>query len=112
MYLLSARPKVATIATAGRAASLPFERFGDDNRKQDQRDEGRPIGTIAPPVGFGSFGAPAISEDQVRMVETVTHQPTAEPVGGQQHLLQRSRGRRDGHQDGTTADHVGPPLPS
>ncbi len=80
MYLLSARPKVATIATAGRAASLPFERFGDDNRKQDQRDEGRPIGTIAPPAGFGSFGAPAISEDQVRMVETVTHQPTAEPV--------------------------------
>ena len=79
MYLLAARPKVAAIATAGRAASLPFERFGDDGHKQrhDQREEGRPIGTIAPPVGFGSFGAATISEEQVRMVETVTHRPTA-----------------------------------
>ena len=80
MYMLAARPKVAAIATAGRAASLPFERFGAANgnkQRQDQRDEGRPIGTIAPPVGLGSFGAAAISEDQVRMVETVTHQPTA-----------------------------------
>jgi len=76
MYLLAARPKVAALATAGRAASLPFERFGDDKQRHDQRDEGRPIGTIAPPVGFGSFGAATISEDQVRMVETVTHQPT------------------------------------
>ena len=30
MYLFSARPEVAKIAAAGRAASLPFERFGDD----------------------------------------------------------------------------------
>ena len=76
MYVLSARPKVATIAAAGRAASLPFERFGDDvlqKQRHDQHDDGRPL---AAPMGFGSFGETIISEDQVRMVETVTHQPT------------------------------------
>jgi Protein of unknown function (DUF2510) len=33
LYLLSARPKVAPIAKAGKAASLPFERFGEDAQR-------------------------------------------------------------------------------
>ena len=61
MYVFSARPKVAAIAAGGRAASLPFERFGDGSRQQattkSSADDGRPIGTIAPPTGFGCFGA-------------------------------------------------------
>lgn len=33
MYLHSARPKVAPITRAGKAASLPFERFGEDAKR-------------------------------------------------------------------------------
>jgi hypothetical protein len=73
MYLFSARPKVATVATAGRAASLPFERFGEDadqKQREEQREDGWPIGTITPPVGFGSFGSTTVTEGGIRMVET------------------------------------------
>ncbi len=55
MYLYGARPKVVAVASAGRAASLPFERFGEDS-VQKQREDGRPLGTIAAPVALGSFG--------------------------------------------------------
>jgi Protein of unknown function (DUF2510) len=55
LYAFKARPTVTAIASAGRAASLPFERFGQKEAKR-QRHDGRPIGEIAPPVGFGSFG--------------------------------------------------------
>ncbi len=55
MYLYGARPKVVAIASGGRAASLPFERFGEDS-VQKQREDGRPLGTIAAPVALGSFG--------------------------------------------------------
>ncbi len=80
MYVLGARTKVVAIASAGRAASLPFERFGDlaaQKQREEQRDDGWPVGTIAPPVGFEGFasrpdGSSTITEDQVRMVETVT----------------------------------------
>jgi Protein of unknown function (DUF2510)/Phospholipase_D-nuclease N-terminal len=68
MYVFSARPKVATIAASGRAASLPFERFGEDadhKQREEQREENRPFGTVATPVGLGSFGAPTVSEGQV-----------------------------------------------
>ena len=42
IYLYAARPKVAPITAAGRAASLPFERFGTD---ADQKHAGgRPAG--------------------------------------------------------------------
>jgi hypothetical protein len=60
IYVFSARPKVNAIASAGRAASLPFERFGeeaDHKRREEQRDDSWPIGTAAMPTGFGSFGA-------------------------------------------------------
>jgi hypothetical protein len=72
MYLYSARPKVAPIASAGRAASLPFERFGeeaDQKQREEQRQDGWPAGTIAPPTGFGSFGATTVSNGQVLLVE-------------------------------------------
>jgi hypothetical protein len=80
MYVFSARPKVAAIAAHGRAASLPFERFGDEavtRQREEQRDDGWPIGTIAPPAGFESTagetaGSATITEEQVRMVENVT----------------------------------------
>lgn len=93
IYVLGARTKVATIASAGRAASLPFERFGEEaaQKQREQRPDGWTVGTIAPPVGFDSFAATSnqgnqgpsstitdqgpsstITEEQVRMVETVT----------------------------------------
>ena len=55
MYLFMARPKVASIAKAGRAASLPFERYGDDLSTK-LRDDLHLPGTIIAPPGFGSFG--------------------------------------------------------
>jgi Protein of unknown function (DUF2510) len=55
MYVFGARPKVVSVASAGRAASLPFERFGEES-VQKQREDGRPLGTIAAPVALGSFG--------------------------------------------------------
>jgi Protein of unknown function (DUF2510) len=72
MYLYSARPKVAPIAAAGRAASLPFERFGEDadhKHREEQREDGWPAGTVAPPTGFGSFGATTVSNGQILLVE-------------------------------------------
>ncbi|MBV8462685.1 MAG: hypothetical protein JO368_05285, partial [Acidimicrobiales bacterium] len=36
MYLVRARPKVKAVAAAGRAASLPFERFGDGAPPMDE----------------------------------------------------------------------------
>jgi hypothetical protein len=69
MYVFSARPGVAKIAAAGRAASLPFEHFGEDAAPK-QRDDGWPVGTIAPPVGFGSFGATTVVDGEVRLVDT------------------------------------------
>ncbi len=51
MYLFGARPKVVEIASAGRAASLPFERFGDSST-QTSLDDGPPaLPTFAGPAG-------------------------------------------------------------
>ena len=70
MYLRIARPKVTALAAAGRAASLPFESFGDD-AIQAQRDEGGVVGTvIAPPERFGSFGATTVADGEVRLIDT------------------------------------------
>jgi len=54
LYVFKGRPKVAAISAAGKAASLPFERFGDEAIKQ-HRDERWPVGGIAAPVGFDAF---------------------------------------------------------
>jgi hypothetical protein len=69
MYLHIARPRVKTIAAAGRAASLPFESFGDD-AVQAQREDGWPVGTvISPPERFGSFGATTVADGEIRLVD-------------------------------------------
>ena len=54
LYVFKGRPKVAAISAAGRAASLPFERFGDEAIRQ-HRDERWPVGGIAAPLGFDAF---------------------------------------------------------
>ena len=54
MYIVNARPKVVEIASAGRAASLPFERFGEDS-DLTKREDGLPKGTVVAPVGFAGF---------------------------------------------------------
>ncbi len=64
LYLYNARPKVAPITAAGRAASLPFEQFGRD-ADQKQREDRSTTGTTAPPVGLGSFGEVAVSNGSV-----------------------------------------------
>ena len=71
MYLQIARPKVKSIASAGRAASLPFESFGDD-AIQAQREVSAPFGTvIAPPERFGSFGATTVADGEIRLVGSI-----------------------------------------
>ena len=60
MYVFSARPKVAAVAGGGRAASLPFERFGVERSRSNARSNARTAGpsvTVRHPTGFGSFGA-------------------------------------------------------
>ncbi len=57
LYVFKGRPKVSTIASAGRAASLPFERFGEP-ADAPHREEHWPIGAtggVAPPMGFDLF---------------------------------------------------------
>ena len=79
MYLHTARPKVKTIASAGRAASLPFESFGDD-AVQAHREESWPVGTVlAAPERFGSFGATTVADGEIRLVDSPTR--TGDLVG-------------------------------
>jgi hypothetical protein len=54
IYVFATRPKLVEIAAAGRAANLPFERFGDQPTLATRR--GRHIQTLARPTVFGSFG--------------------------------------------------------
>jgi hypothetical protein len=77
MYVLSARSKVVAISTAGRAASLPFEHFGQETA-QPQRQDGLPAGTIAAPAQFAAVPAGG-DGDQVRMVQT-NPPPRIEPM--------------------------------
>jgi cytochrome b561 len=42
LYVFKGRPKVSSIAAAGRAASLPFERFGEE--AAEHREDGLPTG--------------------------------------------------------------------
>jgi len=68
MYGHIARPRVKTIAAAGRAASLPFERFGDD-ALQAQLEDDWPVETIIAPESFTSLGATMITDGEIRLVE-------------------------------------------
>lgn len=54
IYVFGARAKVVEIAANGRAASLPFERFGD--RAASTVESARAIQALAPPTMRGSFG--------------------------------------------------------
>ncbi len=55
LYVFKGRPKVSAIAAGGRAASLPFERFGDEPA-QPQYDAHWPIGGVAAPLlDFDAF---------------------------------------------------------
>jgi len=56
LYVFKGRSKISAIAAAGKAASLPFERFGEAARADTpQRDEHWPVGGVAAPVGFDIF---------------------------------------------------------
>jgi hypothetical protein len=61
LYVFRARAKVVELASAGRAASLPFDTFGEDNAKKPRDEES--TGTAMPTVGFGSFGEVAAHDD-------------------------------------------------
>ena len=56
LYVFKGRSKISAIAAAGKAASLPFERFGEAARADTpRRDEHWPVGGVAAPVGFDIF---------------------------------------------------------
>jgi len=71
MYLFMARPKVISIAKAGRAASLPFERYGDEMSTK-LRDDLQLPGTVIAPPGFGSFGELIDHAAPVPTLEAIT----------------------------------------
>ncbi|HVC67284.1 MAG TPA: DUF2510 domain-containing protein [Acidimicrobiales bacterium] len=54
IYVFGARPKVLAVASAGRAANLPFERFGD--RQALATESTRSIQALTLPTTLGSFG--------------------------------------------------------
>jgi hypothetical protein len=54
IYVFATRPKLVEVAAAGRAANLPFERFGDQPDLATRR--GRQMQVLAMPTVFGSFG--------------------------------------------------------
>ncbi len=73
MYLHTARPRVAAIAAAGRAASLPFDHFRNDtgfrNNTGTQRQALGGVGGVAPPERFATAGATMVRKGEIRMVE-------------------------------------------
>jgi len=62
IYVFGARPKVVAVASHGRAANLPFERFGD--REGLAAESVRAVHAMALPTALGSFG-------EVRPVRTI-----------------------------------------
>lgn len=66
LYIFKGRPNVSAITAAGKAASLPFERFGESaTTATAHRDEHWPVGGVAAPVGFDIF-----KEDHDRQAES------------------------------------------
>jgi hypothetical protein len=80
MYLFMARPKIVAIARAGRAASLPFERYGDELGSK-LRDDLQLPGTVAAPAGLGSFGELVEHAAPVPSLETVAAAPAPVTMG-------------------------------
>lgn len=77
IYVFGARPKVVAIASTGRAANLPFERFGDHDGMADER--ARPIQLLAFPTALGSFGEP-LATRPLKANEHQVGRPGAEVV--------------------------------
>ena len=74
LYVFRGRPKVSAIAAAGRAASLPFERFGEEPTQAQHESTGRsgrrpsPVGASTPsrsrrPTATGVDGRPTVGPD-------------------------------------------------
>jgi hypothetical protein len=77
MYLRTARPAVASIAAAGRAASLPFEHFGND--VDSPREQIWPAGMVAPPERFVKVGATTAADGEIRLVGGGSPAPVPTP---------------------------------
>jgi hypothetical protein len=69
MYLVRARPKVKGVAVAGRAASLPFERFGDGAPPMDEEQ----VAEAPEPIQLV-----AVKPD---LASTIAAAPSPSPVG-------------------------------
>jgi Protein of unknown function (DUF2510)/Phospholipase_D-nuclease N-terminal len=77
LYVFKGRPRVAPVAAAGRAASLPFERFGEPTEALPvQHHQHWPVGEVSAPVRFDLFrvtrgtGADAAELPEERPFET------------------------------------------
>ena len=81
IYVFGARPKVVEIAANGRAASLPFERFGD--RAESAVESNRAIQALARPMTRGSFGEPITRtiRDSTPVGASFFDDPDVLPVG-------------------------------
>jgi hypothetical protein len=82
LYVFKGRPKVSAIATAGKAASLPFERFGEPGKADAlQRDEHWPVGGVAAPVGFDIFKEATDREGGTPLTDTPVESAPLEVSG-------------------------------
>ena len=82
LYVFKGRPKVSTIAAAGKAASLPFERFGETHASGAQRDSstGR---SEESPLQWGSTpstGPTAAGAGTIRSDRSPTRPPSRCPA--------------------------------
>ena len=79
LYVFKGRPKVSAIAAGGKAASLPFERFGEESAPP-QHDAHWPIGGVAPPLlDFDLFKQAEMQDRGVRAFQP-EHEPEVEPA--------------------------------
>ena len=87
MYMVRARPKAKAVIAAGRAASLPFERFGDGAPPMDEEqvaEAPEPIAAGRPSQATSLISAPlalAVAQHQPKADEEPKQdQPEAEPA--------------------------------
>ncbi len=87
MYMVRARPKAMAVIAAGRAASLPFERFGDGAPPMDEEqvaEAPEPIQLVTVPATslISTPLAPAVTEPKVdeEREESKEQEPEAEPA--------------------------------
>lgn len=85
MYMVRARPKAKAVIAAGRAASLPFERFGDGAPPMDEEqvaEAPEPIQLVTVPATslISAPLAPAVTPQPKVDEERKKEEPEAEPV--------------------------------